>query len=145
VVAVLATIGAVVVVVARVLARRQQPPPPAAADWPPLAREPATHTPAAATAESHVEPKVEPHVDPKVESKPAPVAESPPKVEPEPAADGWVDADDGACPTSHPVKAKLSSGIYHVPGGLNYERTKADRCYATPDAAEVDGLRASKR
>ena len=42
---------------------------------------------------------------------------------------------DGACPTSHPVKAKLSSGIFHVPGGSNYDRTHADRCYVDGDAA----------
>ena len=32
---------------------------------------------------------------------------------------------DGSCPVTHPVKAKLASGIYHVPGGGNYERTEA--------------------
>ena len=62
---------------------------------------------------------------------------------PGPAA--WVEADGGSCPATHPVKAKLASGIYHVPGGANYDRTLADRCYPTPDAAETDGLRASKR
>ena len=57
----------------------------------------------------------------------------------------WVEPNDGACPTSHPVKAKLTSGIFHVPGGANYERTQPDRCYATPEAAETDGLRPAKR
>jgi hypothetical protein len=61
----------------------------------------------------------------------------------EPAV-AWVEADDGACPASHPVKVKLASGIFHVPGGANYERTRADRCYRTAEAAEADGLRASK-
>jgi hypothetical protein len=57
----------------------------------------------------------------------------------------WVEpADDGACPDSHPVKAKLGSGIYHVPGGMNYERTHPDRCYVDTAAAERDGLRPSK-
>ena len=51
---------------------------------------------------------------------------------------------DGSCPASHPVKAKLASGIYHEPGGGNYERTKADRCYLDRTAAEADGLRAAK-
>jgi hypothetical protein len=60
------------------------------------------------------------------------------------AAPDWIDAVDGACPASHPVKAKLTSGIFHVSGGANYDRTNADRCYATPEAAEADGLRASK-
>jgi hypothetical protein len=52
---------------------------------------------------------------------------------------------DGECPASHPVKGKLSSGIYHEPGGLNYARTRADRCYVDATTAEADGLRASKR
>jgi hypothetical protein len=56
----------------------------------------------------------------------------------------WVPPIDGACPTSHPVKAKLASGIFHVPGGMNYERTNADRCYLDATAAEQDGLRPSK-
>jgi hypothetical protein len=57
----------------------------------------------------------------------------------------WVEPDGGACPVGYPVKGKLSSGIYHVPGGLNYDRTTPDRCYADERAAEADGLRASKR
>jgi hypothetical protein len=63
---------------------------------------------------------------------------------PAPQAPAWIDADDGTCPTTHPVKAKLASGIFHVPGGASYERTKADRCYSSTDAAEADGLRAAK-
>jgi len=64
----------------------------------------------------------------------------------EPRVESSVDPDDdGACPVSHPVKAKLASGIYHEPGGGNYERTKADRCYLDAAAAEADGLRAVKR
>ncbi|MCZ7527102.1 MAG: hypothetical protein M5U14_12400 [Acidimicrobiia bacterium] len=43
------------------------------------------------------------------------------------------------------MKAKLASGIFHVPGGLSYERTNPDRCYATPTDAQADGLRPSKR
>ncbi len=58
----------------------------------------------------------------------------------------WIDAaDSGACPAHHPVKAKLASGIFHVPGGANYARTHADRCYLSAEAAEADGLRAAKR
>ena len=68
---------------------------------------------------------------------------------PQPAADAtapWVEpAESGACPAHHPVKAKLASGIFHVVGGANYERTQADRCYLSPEAAEADGLRPSKR
>ena len=83
---------------------------------------------------------------------PEPVAgePAPGKAEPEPAAErvgssGWVEPVDGACPVSHPVKGKLSSGIFHAPGMQMYDRTRADRCYADPAAAEADGLRASKR
>jgi|SRR3954447_3891058 hypothetical protein len=58
----------------------------------------------------------------------------------------WVRPDtDGACPVSHPVKGKTASGIYHEPGGANYERTKADRCFVNAAAAEAQGLRAAKR
>ena len=57
----------------------------------------------------------------------------------------WVEpAASGACPAHHPVKAKLTSGIFHVPGGANYARTQPDRCYLSAEAAEADGLRRSK-
>jgi hypothetical protein len=61
------------------------------------------------------------------------------------AAKAWVEPVDGTCPTSHPVKAKLASKIFHLPGMLNYERTRPDRCYADADAATADGLRPAKR
>jgi hypothetical protein len=58
----------------------------------------------------------------------------------------WVEpAADGTCPGSHPVKAKLSSKIFHLPGGFNYPRTRPDRCYIDAAAAEADGLRPAKR
>jgi hypothetical protein len=56
----------------------------------------------------------------------------------------WMEPVDGACPATHPVKAKLASGIYHEPGGRNYDRTNPDRCYVDAAAAEADGLRAAK-
>ncbi|MBV9412641.1 MAG: hypothetical protein JO148_13665, partial [Acidimicrobiia bacterium] len=64
------------------------------------------------------------------------------------AEDGaaWLEANgDTAAPAGHPVKAKLNSGIYHVPGGAMYDRTKPDRWYANSAAAEADGLRPAKR
>ena len=66
---------------------------------------------------------------------------------PQPVADDspWVEpAQSGACPAHYPVKAKLASGIFHVPGGANYSRTQPDRCYLSAEAAEADGLRQSK-
>lgn len=57
----------------------------------------------------------------------------------------WVAPTGDVCPTSHPVKAKLASKIFHLPGMLNYDRTKPDRCYLDGSSAEADGLRAAKR
>lgn len=57
----------------------------------------------------------------------------------------WVEPTGAVCPTSHPVKAKLSSKIFHVPGSASYDRTHPDRCYVDADAAEADGLRPAKR
>jgi hypothetical protein len=87
----------------------------------------------------------------------APVATPAPVVAPvvaEPVAEAvpapddattWVAPEGESCPVSHPVKAKESSGIYHVPGGLSYDRTVADRCYSSEAAAEADGYRRAKR
>jgi hypothetical protein len=58
---------------------------------------------------------------------------------------GWVDAENGVCPPSYPVKAKLTSGLFHLPGMAFYNRTRADRCYADEDAAIGDGLKRSSR
>ena len=57
----------------------------------------------------------------------------------------WVEPDGDGCPATHPVKAKLASGIFHEPGGQMYDRTMPDRCYRDAAAALADGLRASKR
>ena len=51
---------------------------------------------------------------------------------------------DGTCPDGHPVKANDNSGIFHVPGGRFYERTKPERCYADADHAAADGYRPAK-
>ncbi len=61
------------------------------------------------------------------------------------AAAAWVEPTGDACPASHPVKVKVRSGIYHVEGGRDYDRTTPDRCYANEAAAKRDGLRRSKR
>ena len=57
----------------------------------------------------------------------------------------WVAPVDGGCPDGYPIKAKESSGIFHRPGGLSYERTNPDRCYADEASAVADGFRAAKR
>jgi hypothetical protein len=58
---------------------------------------------------------------------------------------GWVEPSNGSCPATHPVKAKVTSGIFHLPGSAHYDRTRPDRCYRDEAAAEADGLRAPKR
>ena len=63
------------------------------------------------------------------------------KAEDPPGERLWVPANDGVCPQSHPVKAKLSSKIFHTPSSRNYGRTKADRCYPDEASAQADGLR----
>jgi hypothetical protein len=57
----------------------------------------------------------------------------------------WVEPRGSVCPPTHPIKAKLKSGIFHLPGMVAYERTNPDRCYKDPKAAESDGLRQAKR
>jgi hypothetical protein len=85
-----------------------------------------------------------PQLEPVIRSggKPPDLITSSVEPEPEPA---WVAPVDGACPDGHPIKAKESSGIYHRPGGLSYERTKPDRCYPDEATAEADGFRAATR
>jgi hypothetical protein len=67
------------------------------------------------------------------------------KAEEPPGERLWVQANDGVCPQTHPVKAKLSSKIFHTPGSRNYSRTQADRCYPDEASAQADGLRPALR
>jgi hypothetical protein len=67
------------------------------------------------------------------------------KAEEPPGERRWVAANDGVCPQTHPVKAKLSSKIFHSPGSRNYSRTHADRCYPDEQSASADGLRPAQR
>ena len=130
------------------------------ATWPPLetpaAPAPATDTPAAVVDEAVV-PQLE------VEDvTPAPVRKSGAKKAPaakkatRPAkaakkgtapadAAAWVEPTGSVCPPSHPVKAKLSSRLFHLPGMFAYARTVPDRCYRSEGDAEADGLRKAKR
>lgn len=62
-----------------------------------------------------------------------------------PASAPWVEPEGKTCPATHPVKAKLSSRLYHLPGMLAYDRTVPDRCYVDPPAAEADGFSRAKR
>lgn len=107
-----------------------EPWPPLRGDNTPASSEPAW-TPDAAPAPNTPDPDAE-----------APEADTP-------TAGGgaaWTEPTaDGGCPDGFPIKAKMSSKIFHAPGQLNYDRTTPDRCYADAAAAEADGLRAAKR
>ena len=81
--------------------------------------------------------------EPVTATEPAAAQAAPPA--PASGGDARVAPTDGVCPASHPVKAKMSSKIFHVEGGLNYQRTHPDRCYRDAAAAEADGLRKSAR
>ena len=85
---------------------------------------------------------------PPVGKKAAPVGKkaAPAKTKRNAGAPAWVSPDgDGEPPAGHPVKAKLVSMLYRVPGMPMYNRTVADRCYATPEAAEADGFTRAAR
>ena len=58
---------------------------------------------------------------------------------------GWADPlGDGTCPISHPIKANDNSGIFHMPHGRSYDRTRPQRCYSDAAAALADGYRHAK-
>ncbi|HET7522544.1 MAG TPA: hypothetical protein VFJ79_00210 [Acidimicrobiales bacterium] len=79
--------------------------------------------------------------------KAAPAAKAAPGTEPDPASgSAWVSPNgSGDAPSTHPVKAKLVSRLYRVPGMPMYNRTVPDRCYTTPEAAEADGFTRAAR
>jgi len=131
----LVVLGLVGAAVAQWWRERQAPDAPAAPEWPPIdaadtvagaEAEPESSTTAAAGASASVVDALE------VRST---------------SGEGvaWVSpVADGACPISHPIKANNNSGIFHVPGGRFYDRTKAERCYADANAATADGYRQAK-
>jgi hypothetical protein len=107
-----------------------KPPAPADGGLRPPAATPAPPAPARATKSTRKGP---------ARKSPTGKAEEPP------GERLWVAANEGVCPQSHPVKAKLSSKIFHTPSGRNYSRTKADRCYPDEASAQADGLRPAQR
>ena len=129
-------------------------------EWPPLEAAVATPTPVpvpqpdvestVATEEPGLvlvgdEPLQEQGAEPAPVSQP--VAKKPAVKQPAPKKklDPWVDPDGNICPESHPVKGKLSSMIFQVPGNFAYDRTNPDRCYQSAEAATADGMRPAKR
>jgi hypothetical protein len=120
---------------------RQVLGPPAT--WPPLE---VGEPPVAAVGDLLAEPNGDRHASPPAD---APVVADVPVaavglLDADEPAPSWVAPQGGSCPLSHPVKANASSGIYHLPGGQFYDRTKAERCYVDAAAAEADGYRAAR-
>ena len=137
---------AVKTVLDRRAARPATPSGPSPEPWEPLSGTTPVQVPEP-DIDIHVAPGPEPQPTRKAAAKKAPPKAKSPKARTEstPLA-AWVEPTaDGECPETHPIKAKMASGIYHVPGGLNYARTRPDRCYIDAAAAEADGLRQSKR
>ncbi len=136
--AILAAAANVVLQLARrAMSDRQHHEPPIEPAWP---------TPKVDEAPASAEPPAKSAIPPAKSAIGADDPEPAPAAAETSSATAWVaPGDTGECPHGYPVKAKVASGIYHLPGGLAYERTKPDRCYATPQAAEADGYRAAKR
>lgn len=123
----LGLLGVVATLAYKLVQRRSSAPPTAGAPaWPPL---PVTdELPSTVASNGATRP---------VSDDDAATVDTPPTT--------WVEPEDETCPASHPVKAKLSSGVFHLPGMMHYDRTKPDRCYPDPASAEADGLRQAKR
>lgn len=86
-------------------------------------------------------PVPDPEPDPVVAEPPAASAEASASV----GGQSWVPPVDEDCPAGYPIKVNERSGIYHVPGGLSYDRTRPTRCYPNEEAAQADGFRRAKR
>jgi hypothetical protein len=139
----LGLLGGVAAAVAKaVQSRRSSSPtteePPA---WPPI--QPEQVGPAVPEApDVQAEVDTPPPVKKKATTKKAPATK---KAAKKAAAPAWVEPVGSVCPPSHPVKAKLASRLYHLPGMFAYARAVPDRCYAAPEQAEADGLTRAKR
>jgi hypothetical protein len=131
--------------------RRALTPPPAP-EWPPMA--PTADAAAAGTAPRVVEtapaasaPEPAAFAEPEATAGPGddrPASAAPSDDDAPPAGATWVRPVDDGCPDGYPVKANDKSGIYHVPGGRFYDRTRPERCYPRAEDAEADGYRAAK-
>jgi hypothetical protein len=129
---------AVAVMVRRTLQLRHEATDvvPSRDSWTPIP-EPGTQSATEPEAPAATEPEAPAATEPE-----APAATEP---EAELAPPAWLPPVEGACPPTHQIKAKAASHIYHLPGMLNYDRTKPDRCYADEVAAEADGFTKAKR
>ncbi len=49
-----------------------------------------------------------------------------------------------SCPPDAPIKGNAQSGIYHVPSGSYYDKTRPERCFSSETEAQNAGYRKSK-
>ena len=124
------------------LGRRSRAAPTASAP-------PTRPTPAPIRVVPDARPEATATAEPEPEAAPEPEASTEPDAtaEPEPVGEpvaAWCEPVDGACPPGYPIKVKVSSGIFHEPGGAHHPRVRPDRCYTNASAAEADGFRRSK-
>ncbi len=49
------------------------------------------------------------------------------------------------CPNDKPIKGNAQSGIYHIPDGQYYIKTRPERCFATEEEAQKADYRKSKK
>ena len=116
--------------------------------WPPITPAPGPAHQASSPSPAAPTPGPQPEAAP-----PPPVAVRPDSAEPPPrqavatkeAEATWVDPEGRVCPPSHPIKGKLKSHLFHAPGMFAYDRTIPDRCYASEEEAEADGLSRARR
>lgn len=116
-----------------------------AAEWPPVQAPPIQTEPEVPEVQAEVD--TQPAVRKAAGTKATASAKKAPARTRKAAAPAvaWVEPTGAVCPPSHPVKAKLKSRLYHLPGMLAYARTTPDRCYGSPEAAEAEGLTRAKR
>jgi len=126
----------------RALARSKVAPDTASTDWPPFERRPdPTHDKSTADGSTDVGPAKTGALGAlATEAEQTHVLHA----RHDSSTAEWRDSEDGRCLEGYPIKVNLTSGIFHVPGGRFYERTLAQRCYASTDAAERDGYRQAK-
>jgi hypothetical protein len=137
-------------VAARVLERDEVPPTPTAVGG---ASSPVPVASDAATADASVAEENRPPStaapDPLIEAQPGQTIVGPdaPIHVPTPHVPTGAIAGNGTpgCPDDHPIKGNASSMIYHRPGQPNYDRTVAEFCFESEDAAEAAGYRPPRR
>lgn len=115
-----------------------------ATPWPPVQPMVEVETPAVATAPGAGVKKASTTTAAGTPAKNTPAAK---KKAPAPAGvpSAWVAPEGRVCPESHPVKAKLTSRIFHLPGMAAYNRTTPDRCYPDESSAVEDGFTKAQR